>query len=103
MNARQTDSFLCAKCRNPYEVKDRIGRKDTCPKCDADLHTCLNCRHYNPRAHNECNETQAEWVREKDRSNFCDYFEPSRGAGAGPPSTARQNDARARFEDLFKK
>ena len=100
----QSESFLhCFKCGTPYPIKDRIGRKDTCPKCDADLHCCLNCRHYNRSAHNECNEPQAEWVRDKDRANFCDYFEPRRGASAGTRRPSSADNARARFEDLFKK
>ncbi len=103
MSGSSTEPFCCAKCGSPYAIKDRIGRRDTCPKCDADLHTCVNCRHYSPRAHNECNEPQAEWEREKDRANFCDYFEPRRGGNRGDAGKNHQNDARTRFENLFKK
>ena len=98
-----SEPFCCAKCGNPFPIKDRIGRRETCPKCDADLHACVNCRHYSPGAHNDCNETQAEWVKEKERANFCDYFEPRRGGGRSNDGKNRQNDARTRFEDLFKK
>ena len=102
MSILSSDPFACHKCGTPYSVTDRIGRKDTCRKCDADLHCCLNCRHYNKHVHNECNENQAEWVRDKDRSNYCDYFDPKRGgsSGAGKSST---EEARSRFEDLFRK
>jgi hypothetical protein len=94
--------FCCFRCGTPHEFKERIGRGDSCTKCDADLRCCRNCRHYNANAHNQCNEPQAEWVREKDRANYCDYFEPRQGAaGSGTPS--RSQDARARFEDLFRK
>ncbi len=98
-----SEPFCCIKCGNPYPLTDRVGRKETCPKCDADLHTCQNCRHYNPNAHNECNETQAEWVRDKDRANFCDYFDPRRGHPRSTGQKTRQDQARARFDDLFKK
>ncbi len=101
MNRLSSESPACFKCGTAYDVKDRVGRTAVCLQCDADLHCCLNCRHYNSRAHHECNETQAEWVREKDRSNFCDYFEPKRG-GAGVKASAAA-DARARFDSLFKK
>ena len=97
------DVLICFKCGKPYDLSARIGRRDTCPECDADLHCCLNCRHYNRSAHNECNEPQAEWVRDKDRANFCDYFEPRRGGHPGIGNSAAPNDARTRFEDLFKK
>jgi hypothetical protein len=92
--------FRCHRCRKVHEFSGRIGRRDSCPQCDADLHCCLNCRHYQPSAHNQCNETQAEWVRDKDRANYCDYFEPRRGEATGG---SRAEDARSRFEDLFKK
>ncbi len=96
-----TAKFCCYRCGSSYAFKDRIGRGDACPSCDADLRCCRNCRHYSPNAHNQCNEPQAEWVREKDRSNYCDYFEPRRGAAAGE-AESKAKDARARFEDLFK-
>jgi hypothetical protein len=102
MTAGAAEPFCCSKCGNPCPITDRIGRRDTCPKCEADLHTCHNCRHFNHRAHNECNEPQAEWVREKERANFCDYFEPRRGGVASGRDTGR-DQSRARFEDLFKK
>ena len=95
-----TSSFCCFRCGSAYAFTDRIGRGDSCPRCDADLRCCMNCRHYSPNAHNQCNETQSEWVREKDRSNYCDYFEPRRGSDG--QAANRGQDARAKFEDLFK-
>lgn len=78
--------------------------RDTCPACDADLHCCRNCRFYDPAKHNECAETQAEWVRDKEASNYCDYFQPNpvllaKGSG---PGASKQNDARSKFDSLFK-
>lgn len=103
MTPASSDSLHCFKCGAAYPLNRRIVRSDTCPKCDADLRCCVNCKLYNPSAHDQCNETQAEWVREKDRTNFCDYFDPRRGpAHAGQGSTAA-GDARTRFNDLFKK
>ncbi len=102
MTALSSEPFVCFKCGTPYEVKDRVGRGAVCSRCDADLHCCFNCRHYNIHVHNECNETQAEWVRDKDRSNYCDYFDPKRGGGLGKTDKPG-DDARARFDSLFKK
>ncbi len=101
--AANVDPLFCSKCGTPRTISSRIGRRDTCSKCDADLHSCVNCRHYNVRAHNECNEPQAEWVREKDRANFCDYYDPRRGKSAAGTQTSATDDARTRFENLFKK
>lgn len=66
--------FICHHCKKPLELSGSIGRTDTCPLCDADLHCCLNCRFYDPGAYNSCREPQAERVLEKDKGNFCDYF-----------------------------
>jgi hypothetical protein len=103
LNTRAAEPFCCAKFGTPSTISERLGRRETCPKCDADLHTCRNCRFYSPSAHNECAETQAEWVREKDRANYCDYFEPRRGGSGVAGFQSRQDQAKARFEDLFKK
>lgn len=96
-------SLSCFKCGAVLPLDARIGRKDTCAECDADLHCCLNCGLYNRSAHNECDEPQAEWVRDKDRANFCDYFEPRRGARKGAARSGTAEEARARFEGLFRK
>jgi hypothetical protein len=53
--------------------------------------------------HNECRETQADWVRDKARANHCDYFDPRRGKARAAGWQSQADKARARFEDLFKK
>ncbi len=57
-------------------AKDRVGFRDECPQCDRPLHVCLNCGFYDPAYNNQCRETQAERVVDKDRFNFCEYFRP---------------------------
>jgi hypothetical protein len=96
--------MICWKCGTEIEVQPaaRILTRDCCPSCDYDLHVCLNCRFYDPNAHNECRETQAEWVQGKDKANYCDYFEP--GSGSGPEELKRKSpkDAKTAFDKLFK-
>ena len=48
---------------------------------------CLNCRFHDPNAYNECRESSAERVRERDRANRCEYFSPgiARVAVSTPP------------------
>jgi hypothetical protein len=97
--------FSCSKCRKliDYSATAPVGKRDVCPKCDADLHCCKNCRHYDPAKHNQCAETQAEWVRDKDAANYCDYFQPNpvllAQGGNGP---AKSGDAKKKFDSLFK-
>ncbi len=103
MSMFSTGPLFCFSCGAPQPTGGRIERNAVCEKCDADLRCCLNCRHHNPNAHNECNEAQAEWVRDKDRSNYCGYFDPRRGQNPVLGSDRKQEDARTRFEKLFEK
>jgi hypothetical protein len=81
---------------------ERDGFRDDCDACHADLHVCRNCAHHDPSAHNECRESQAEMVRDRERANRCDWFRA--GAGEGGGAVAReQQDARAGLDSLFKK
>jgi hypothetical protein len=68
--------------------------------------------HYDPAYNNQCRETMAERVVDKERSNFCEYFAPnadtaaasSRPASSYPTSRpSPERDARERLEALFKK
>jgi hypothetical protein len=65
--------FECWSCGNVVEV-EAVFRSDTCGHCDADMKVCKNCRHYEVSASNECRETSADYVSNKERANFCGYF-----------------------------
>jgi hypothetical protein len=90
----------CHSCKKPVEADGRVGRADTCPHCDADLHCCLNCRFYDAGSHNKCREAQAERVVDKESSNFCDYFSFSEhGSNGDAGVTAKRNP----LDGLFNK
>lgn len=74
-------------------------REGECPQCRKQTHVCRNCRFFEPGRPNDCLEPVAEPVKDKDRANFCDYFEPS--ADAYHPA-ADQESLKAAAEDLFK-
>lgn len=80
-------------------MDNKVGFRDECDKCGTDLHACKCCRFYDPGAYNECRESSADIVREKERANYCDYFEP-----AGALTTGNKpEDLLAAAEALFKK
>ena len=58
------------------ELPDKVTRQDMCPECDNPLKCCFNCRFYDKSAYHQCTEPQAEWVRYKEKANFCEYFQP---------------------------
>jgi hypothetical protein len=80
---------------------ERVGFRDTCDKCGADLHACRNCAHHDPSAYNECREPQTERVADRERANRCDWFAPA--AGAAGAAASAQGGARARLDALFRK
>lgn len=91
---------ICHHCYRELPAEGKIGRDDVCPHCRSDVKCCLNCRFYNERAHNKCDEPVAEFVGLRDRSNFCEFFELNRSATAADHN--RQERARTAFDDLFK-
>lgn len=93
---------VCHKCKKEISIDRTVGRNDVCPFCSADLRCCLNCRHYDQRSYNQCREPQAERVLDKDRSNFCDYFNYKEVDTQDKPIEVSAS-ARNKLNDLFKK
>ena len=91
----------CHGCGTSGRFEDVVPRRAECDRCGASLHCCRNCQHYDPSVYNECRETSAERVVEKEASNFCDYFTPV-SAAAGAPDAADASGREA-LEKLFRK
>jgi len=94
-----TVSGSCWKCGAKLESSD-FGRQETCPKCGFDTRVCKNCLHYDPKYNNSCKENQADFLSEKEKSNFCDYFSPTHPNAEGSTSRDAMKSA---AEALFKK
>jgi len=92
---------FCHHCKNQVETGDKIGRQETCSHCRYDLHVCYNCQHYDPKSYNDCRESQADRVLEKDKANFCDYFFASEVSMLAP--SKKLDDTKSKLEALFKK
>jgi hypothetical protein len=90
----------CVFCGSDVEIIDRVGRLDECPTCKRDLHACLQCQLYDRSSHNQCRESQAGYVGEKERANFCEFFLFGREA-----MDEKKDDVAAKhgLEELFKK
>ncbi|HKS95666.1 MAG TPA: hypothetical protein VJV74_05970 [Terriglobia bacterium] len=98
--------MTCWKCGQSVAIPSggHVASRDTCPRCDSDLHACKNCQFYDPAKHNQCAETQAEWVRDKERANYCDYFRPaSAGATVASPAAPGADDVKRKFDALFRR
>ncbi len=101
--AQSAGGMGCFSCNAAIELAagERIGFRDTCEKCSADLHACLNCLHYDRNAYNQCRETNAEWVSDRERANRCDYFVYR--DRSNDSASAEDDRARADLDNLFKK
>jgi len=93
--------------------------KGNCPKCQAQLHCCKQCSHFEPSTRFQCVKPIPVRIAVKDQANDCPLFSPqvtvARDAiaptgvkpggrpdlNSAPPRTA--SDARSAFESLFKK
>jgi ribosomal protein L40E len=96
-----TNSLVCWKCGASLESEPLpLARLATCPVCHADLHVCRLCVFYDPGVADRCREPVAEVVQDKERANFCGYFQPRPGAHASPGSDPGRA-AKARLAALF--
>jgi hypothetical protein len=95
------DLMKCFVCNVGVELApdERVGFRDCCESCGADLHICKNCRFYDPTAYNECRESSAERVTDSERANRCDWFSASDEAGGEKARSSALSD----LDALFKK
>ncbi len=70
------EEIICFSCKKitGLHFDSKISRSEECPFCYASLHSCLMCNFYDKTAYNECHESEARRILEKDKSNFCDFF-----------------------------
>ncbi len=90
--------MICYHCKSENTLEGRPGRQQLCSRCGNYLRCCRNCRFYDPLAYRGCREPQAEWVKEKEMGNFCDYFSP---AGQPTGEAGKAEEARRRLDALF--
>jgi len=93
--------LICHACQKELSFSDsKISFREECIHCRGDVHACKNCQFYDPKAYNECKESSADVVREKDRANYCEYFQVRTGGLAEKDKAAA---LRAAADALFKK
>ena len=75
-----------------------------CPHCQAELHACRQCAHFDPARRFECSEAIAVRIEDKRARNDCALFSMmvtvERDTSGG---SVRPADARHGFDNLFKK
>jgi len=89
--------MTCAACGAKVELPEKVGFRDTCPFCDAYLHSCANCDFW---MDSRCTEPAAEKIRDPEGINFCDWF---RGIVVDSADEVKQNKGKEQAEELWKK
>jgi hypothetical protein len=117
---RMVQSVTAARCYNcSTTLPSDVDFKGNCPKCGAALHCCKQCAHFEPSTRFQCLKAVPVRIAVKDQANECDLFKPrvtvAREATSGSSSVTTgnglpkiqeprsPNDARAAFDNLFKK
>lgn len=102
MGVRYTHAMPgCGKCGAQLDVMfNQVGRADTCPECEAELHACIHCRHYDESVAKQCKEPFAEVPQDKDSANFCDLLQIGDGTvrDSGPSKASLVSAAEALFK-----
>jgi hypothetical protein len=116
------EGLVCWRCGGSLaSLTLPLRRLETCRTCGAELHVCRLCEFHDTAVAKHCREPIAEEVKDKTRSNFCDYFRPRPHAfsaagdaaaqarseleslfgGDQPAASSPEDEARARLEELF--
>ena len=92
------ECWRCGTALKPDQLP--VNRLEQCHHCHADLYVCRLCRSWNPRYTSKCSHDHADPPLDRERANFCQYFNPAAGvfrnAGA-PPGEAARTDLEALF------
>ena len=99
----------CPTCGGNVRETGTIARSTTCPHCQAALHCCRACKHFDSGARFQCRADVEAAVGDKNKANDCAKFAPSLVLDVTgrrtkkPTAKGRSNDPRAAFDDLFKR
>src|SRR5574341_863102 len=67
--------FRCYRCGRTVSPDSPLLQYELCPYCSSAVHCCLNCLYYDDFSPNKCSEPAADWVPDKQKANFCRFFE----------------------------
>ncbi len=98
--ASRSTRVPCWKCGKTQEVLLPFSRYEECSHCKADLHVCRACKHYVAQLSSSCLEDRADFVLDREKANFCDYFQPNPRAYSGSDDSEAKA-ARAKLAELF--
>jgi len=96
--------LICWNCGQSTGLEGKIMRSDSCQNCLADLRCCRGCRFFDPTARSQCREPIDSPIPNKEKSNFCDYFQVRAAVQMGGKIIRHGDDKqerKKRFDSLF--
>ena len=99
------EAFKCNACGQLRHGLGELTTDETCGKCNADLHTCGNCRFFDTTTTWECRADIPVRIAGKQVRNECALFAPKivRDLSADKGKVQTPDDARKAWDALFKK
>lgn len=91
----------CWRCG--IELKNILlpfSKYEECSSCKTDLHSCLGCKSYSPGMADACSEDRADFIVDKDKANFCDFFRADPSAYK-PQDNSEAAEAKRKLAALF--
>ena len=99
--ASRSITIECWKCGTSLRnLLLPFSRYEECSTCNADIHACISCKNYAPGMSDGCTEDRAEFVLDKEKANFCDFFKVNPKA-YGKKDDAQAIAAKASLAELF--
>ncbi|QHJ13762.1 hypothetical protein FX988_04042 [Paraglaciecola mesophila] len=91
----------CWQCGTFLEgIITPVSRREECSQCQTDIHACKMCLYYDAQNRTGCDEERAEYIVDKERANFCEYYGLSSKA-FDDTKLDKQRQAKAQLAALF--
>jgi len=118
---RLVQAVTASRCFNcSATLGPGIEFQGNCPKCGTALHCCKQCSYFEPSTRFQCLKPIPVRIAVKDQANTCELFKPrvtvardavhgpapsvpANGGAANVPVPRSASDARAAFDNLFRK
>ena len=98
------EGLLCWNCGRATGITGRVMRSHSCENCLADLRCCHGCRQFQPGRRFQCMEPIETNVVNKEKNNFCDFFQKrdaTKKPGGMGAASGSKDDLKKRFDNLF--
>jgi len=97
----------CHVCGRNVDDSGVIAPETTCPHCNAPLHCCRLCRHFDSNARLQCRAEISVAVEAKSKANRCPEYAvrlvlDATGRRSGG-TRGSSNDPKSQFDNLFKR